>query len=125
MPCSTPERLFATIAGALELDPALAVAGANRGMLSFKVGRTDDAIADFHRAPLARPDSETEGRTHYSLALAYLEKGDRGSAEARAAGSCRPGLRESRRASRDPAAAEVTERGLAWVSLPGKEANGR
>lgn len=69
---------------AFDLDPSLADAALNRGMLYLQGGRTDDAIADFQRALLARPDRETVGRTHYSLALALLAKGERTSALASA-----------------------------------------
>ena len=74
------KQAFSDYSRALELDSSLAVAALNRGMLSYKAGRTDDAIAETHQTLLARPDSETVGRTHYSLALAHLAKGDRTSA---------------------------------------------
>ncbi len=99
-------QAFSDYSRALELDSSLAAAALNRGILSYKAGRTDDAITDFQRALLARPDPETLGRTHYNLALAHLAKGDRASAQASAqeaalrgyqqAGALRDNLRHGR-----------------------------
>ena len=47
---------------AIELDPGLAAARLNRGILSYKAGRHPEAIADFAGGLEAGPDRETRGR---------------------------------------------------------------
>jgi tetratricopeptide (TPR) repeat protein len=88
-------QAFSDYSRALELDSGLAVAALNRGILSYKAGRADEAITDFHRALLAKPDSETMGRTYYNLALAHLAKGDRASALASAQEAVAQGYRKA------------------------------
>lgn len=55
---------------ALRLDPALAAASLNRGILAYHRGRHREAVADFERALLARPDRETRVRAVDNLSLA-------------------------------------------------------
>jgi serine/threonine protein kinase/tetratricopeptide (TPR) repeat protein len=62
---------------ALELDSSLTAAWLNRGILSYKVGHYNDAIADLRRALRAASDATALGQVHYTLALAYLARGDR------------------------------------------------
>jgi serine/threonine protein kinase/Flp pilus assembly protein TadD len=69
---------------ALELDPALTSALLNRGIINYKKGRHDAAIADFRQAIRSTPDSRTLGLIHYNLALALLARGDRTLAQASA-----------------------------------------
>lgn len=67
---------------ALERNPRYGVAALNRGILSYKAQKFDDAIADFQRVLEGRPDAATAGYTHYNLALSHLAKGDRARAMA-------------------------------------------
>jgi serine/threonine protein kinase/Tfp pilus assembly protein PilF len=69
---------------ALELDPTLTDAALNRGLLAYKARHIDEAIADFHLALRTNPGREAAGRIRYSLALAYLAKGDRAAARSSA-----------------------------------------
>ncbi len=62
---------------ALELEPGLAPAALNRGIVAYKSGRYDDAITDFHRALHAASDPPAIGRIQFNLALAYAARGDR------------------------------------------------
>jgi len=77
-----PDQSLRDYSRALELDPSLTSAALNRGILAFKNGRHDDAITDFRRCLQTAADSRTLGRIHYSLALAYLAKGNRMAARA-------------------------------------------
>jgi Flp pilus assembly protein TadD len=81
--------------GAIARDPRLAAAYLNRGILAYKGGHPLDAIADFEQGLRTRPDRETLGRLHYSLALAQLARGDRASARAHAEDAVREGCREA------------------------------
>lgn len=64
---------------ALELEPQLLPAAWNRGMLSYREGRYDEALADLQRASsgAAKP-----AEVHYGLALVYAARGDAESAAA-------------------------------------------
>src|SRR5205823_3906053 len=64
---------------ALRLDPHLALAALNRGVLLFRERRYPEAIADFRRALAGgvRP-----APAYYNLALAHLALGDRAAARA-------------------------------------------
>jgi len=72
-----PDQSFRDYRRALELDPSLTSAWLNRGILAYKNGQNDNAITDFRRSLQTTTDSRTMGRIHYSLALAYLAKGNR------------------------------------------------
>ena len=82
---------------ALELDPALWSASLNRGILAYKSGRNDDAIADFRLALRSALDERSSGLIHYNLALAYAAEGDRD----RALASAREALVHGHDAARD------------------------
>ena len=90
------ERALSDYSRALELDPALMAAALNRGTLSYKAGRHEDAIVDFRRALRAGPDPETAGRIHYNLALARLAQRDRAAALASAEDAVAAGYRQAR-----------------------------
>ena len=75
---------------------ALVAAALNRGTLSYKAGRHEDAIVDFRRALRAGPDPETAGRIHYNLALAHLARGDRKAALASAEEAVASGYQKAR-----------------------------
>jgi eukaryotic-like serine/threonine-protein kinase len=62
---------------ALTLDPQHSLAAIERGRLSYREQRYDEAIADFEHAAVNGADPCTVA---YSLALAYTAKGDRSSA---------------------------------------------
>jgi serine/threonine protein kinase/Flp pilus assembly protein TadD len=79
---------------ALELDRSLTDAALNRGLLAYKARRFDDAIVSFHLALGTGPGVETAGRIHYSLALAYLAKGDWPAARASADNAASCGYKE-------------------------------
>ena len=90
------ERAFIDYSRALELDPALTSAALNRGILSYEAGRQRDAVSDFQRAlQSARSDSQTIGRIHYNLALAYLAIGDELGALASTEAAIDAGYREA------------------------------
>ena len=76
------DHAFSDYGRALELDPGLTAAALNRGLLFYKSGRHQDAIADFLRALRASAASREDaiGQIHYNLALAYFAVGDRLSA---------------------------------------------
>jgi Tfp pilus assembly protein PilF len=91
-----PDQSFRDYSRALELDPSLTSASLNRGILAYKYGRHDDALADFRRSLQMTTDSRTIGRIHYSLALAYLAKGNRIAALAGAEEAVARGCQEAR-----------------------------
>ncbi len=62
---------------ALELKPTFADAALNRGVLAYRQGRLDDAIADLEHARRHAPRPETLGSAAYNLALVHLRKGNR------------------------------------------------
>jgi serine/threonine protein kinase/tetratricopeptide (TPR) repeat protein len=62
---------------ALELDPHLAAAALDRGMLSYNEQRYDDALSDLQRAAT---DGADAGKVAYTLALIYTALGDRAAA---------------------------------------------
>jgi Flp pilus assembly protein TadD len=61
---------------ALELDPTMAVAALNRGIIAYKTGRLDQATADLKNALESATDAKTIGRVHYNLALVYKARGE-------------------------------------------------
>jgi tetratricopeptide (TPR) repeat protein len=65
---------------ALEREPGFAAARLNRGILSFHMGRQDDAILDLRRALNSASDRTIRGRIYYNLSLVELAVGDRLSA---------------------------------------------
>lgn len=81
---------------ALALDPGLASAALNRGILAYREGRHHDAIEDFQRALRTSSNPVLIGRLHYNLALAHLARGDRPSALASQAKALEYGCPEAR-----------------------------
>jgi serine/threonine protein kinase/tetratricopeptide (TPR) repeat protein len=81
---------------ALELDPSLTSASLNRGILAYKNGRYNDAITDFRRSLGTAADSQTIGRIHFNLALAYAARGDGNAAMASALEAVAHGYDEAR-----------------------------
>jgi len=71
-------------ARAIELDPHLAAAWINRGILSYKSGRHAEAVTDFIGGLKTATDRETRGRLHFNLALTQLAIHDRPAALANA-----------------------------------------
>ncbi|MHC5539672.1 tetratricopeptide repeat protein, partial [Singulisphaera rosea] len=65
---------------ALSLDPGLASAALNRGILAYHEGRNHEAIEDFQRGLRSSSNPVLIGRLHYNLALVHLARGDRQSA---------------------------------------------
>jgi tetratricopeptide (TPR) repeat protein len=59
---------------ALELDPCLAPAALNRGLLHFRAGRHPEALRDLRQALTLGADPAA---VHYNLALVYLAQHDR------------------------------------------------
>jgi eukaryotic-like serine/threonine-protein kinase len=101
-----PDQSFRDYSRALDLDPTLTSASLNRGILAYKNGQHDNAIADFRRSIQTTVDPRTIGRIHYSLALAYLAKGDRiaalASAEEAVTRGCQEALALRDRLRREP-----------------------
>lgn len=91
-----PERAHRDYTRALELDPSLAPAWLNRGILEYKAGRADRAAADFQAGVDAAPDRGTLGRLRYNLALARRALGERDAARADAQEALRLGIEEAR-----------------------------
>ena len=91
------EDAFRDYTHALDLDSHLTKALLNRGFLSYKAGRYPEAIKDFRRALNNASDTETLGRVHYNLALAYLARGERSSARATAQQAVNNGNSDARR----------------------------
>ncbi len=87
------QQAFADYSHALRQDPRLSVAALNRGILSYKACRYDDAISDFQQALATSSSPEATGRVYYNLALAQLAKGDRSLALASAEQSLAHGYR--------------------------------
>jgi tetratricopeptide (TPR) repeat protein len=73
------ERALHDYDRALQLDPRLAGAALNRGILHYRTARYDEAIADLQRALAAGADPAV---VHYNSALVYLARRDRGAARA-------------------------------------------
>lgn len=70
-------------ARAIGLDPTLAAARLNRGLLAARLGHPADAEADF-RAGLPHADPPTRARLHLALARVLSDAGDRAGARAHA-----------------------------------------
>lgn len=64
-------------ARALEHNHTLTEAALNRGILSYKEGRYNDAILDFERASATTSDPHLLAAIQYNLALVSLARGDR------------------------------------------------
>jgi tetratricopeptide (TPR) repeat protein len=78
------------------LDPRLAAAWLNRGVIAFDCGEFSQAIADFERALRLDPrDQGTLGRLHYNLALAWWEQGARAQARTHAEEAVRLGFADA------------------------------
>jgi serine/threonine protein kinase/tetratricopeptide (TPR) repeat protein len=69
-----PEAARRDFDRALELNPHLAAASLDRGMLSYNEQRYDEALADLLRAS---SDGAEAGSVAYGLALVYAAQGDR------------------------------------------------
>jgi tetratricopeptide (TPR) repeat protein len=88
---------FSDYSRALELDPGLAVAALNRGILAYNTRRYDDALADFQQALRAGADSAMSGCIHYNLGLVHRARGDREAALASAESAVIRGYAEARK----------------------------
>jgi tetratricopeptide (TPR) repeat protein len=60
---------------ALELDPELAAAALNRGILLYQAGHYGEADADLRRALVSTRDRDALGMIHYNRALVALAVG--------------------------------------------------
>ncbi|HKM52043.1 MAG TPA: tetratricopeptide repeat protein, partial [Isosphaeraceae bacterium] len=80
---------------ALELEPGMAVAALNRGILAYKTGRLDQATADLKQALQSASDTMTVGRVHYNLALVYKAQGEPAKALASASQAVAHGYKEA------------------------------
>ena len=70
------EQAIADDSRALALNPALAGAALNRGILSLRGKRYAQAIADFERARASATGPESRGLIDYNLALVHLARED-------------------------------------------------
>jgi tetratricopeptide (TPR) repeat protein len=74
------DRALADYSQVLELDPGLAPAALNRGILHYRAGRYPEALSDLERAKDLK--ASPAAAVHYNLALVHLARGDRASARA-------------------------------------------
>jgi tetratricopeptide (TPR) repeat protein len=89
------QQAFADYSHALQRDPHLSVAALNRGILSYKGCRYEEAISDFQQALATSSGPKATGRIYYNLALAQLAKGDRSVALASVEQALAHGYREA------------------------------
>jgi serine/threonine protein kinase/Flp pilus assembly protein TadD len=75
------DRAFFDYSKALEINPNLAEASLNRGVIHFHEGRLDNAIVDLELARRTASDPETRGIIDYNLALTHLARHDTAAAK--------------------------------------------
>ena len=76
------ERAIADYTRALEIKPLLADAALNRGILDYRQGRLQSALADLETALALARTADSRGLCAYNLALIHLKSGDQTAARA-------------------------------------------
>ncbi len=75
------DRALFDYSRALEINPNLAEASLNRGVIHFHEGQLENAIADLERARRTAADPKTHGIIEYNLALTHLARHDTAAAK--------------------------------------------